>query len=241
MYQSLITILAMARLSKEIPDIDLKSIETPFIGNRKRFEIFLKDFRTFIKRSPNFREEDWKPVLLEICPRMRMTQGPNREVTLSSSVKEAKALLQDKTLGKSFKLFATHTGNNEFYNYVESLSKIEEIDISDIRLGSLALVPDSLNKHRLVAMVDYWTNCLLAPLEELVRSKLKEHFHHTDFLRNHSEGSTKVRNFKGPSWSLDLSNWTDRFPLDIQEIVVEALMGKNLGQHWATLLSKRSY
>jgi len=84
-----------------------------------------------------------------------MTQGPNRETTLTSSVEEAKKLTQDKVLGKSFELFATHTGNQDFYNYVKNLSDINPKDVSDTHLGRLALVPDSLNKHRLVAMVDY--------------------------------------------------------------------------------------
>jgi len=84
-----------------------------------------------------------------------MTKGPNKESTLTSAFSEAKRLIQDKVLGKSFELFATHTGNRDFYNYVENLSNLNLKDVSDIHLGQLALVPDSLNKHRLVAMVDY--------------------------------------------------------------------------------------
>lgn len=92
-------------------------------------------------------------------------------------------------------------------------------------------MPDSLNKHRLVAMVDYWTNLLLAPLEELVRSILRHTFPSNDFLRDHSMGSERVRNYKSKSWSLDLSSWTDRFPIDLQQITVEKILGNNLGQH----------
>jgi hypothetical protein len=137
---------------------------------------------------------------------MRLTHGPNRSVTLASAVKEAKLLLRDKVLGQSFSMFCTHTGNKNLLSYVEDLSRLDTGDSSDVYLGRLALVPDALNKHRLVAMVDYWTNLILAPVEELVRSLLKERFHHTDFLRNHEEGSTKVRGHIGPSWSIDLES-----------------------------------
>lgn len=204
-YQALITILSLARLSKELPDLDLEAIVSPRMCTEKSFNRFFKGFKEFTKNFKPLRTK--KPVDLSggLKPRMRLTQGPNRQVTLASSIKEAKLLLNDNVLGKSFRNFCVHTNCQNFLAYVEGLSEMDT-DVSDAYLGRLALVPDSLNKHRLVAMVDYWTNLLLAPLEELVRSLLVKFFHKTDFLRNHEEGSTRVRDYNGPSWSVDLSS-----------------------------------
>jgi len=154
-YQALITILAFARLSKEIPELDLKSIVEPRTSPNDAYQELLKDFRLFIKESRvKFRPVE-QPISFNVTPRMRMTQGPNAEVTLASSVKEARSLLQNKVLGKSFELFCTHTGNKDLFSYVKALHDIHVEDTQEVRMGRLALVPDALNKHRLIAMVDY--------------------------------------------------------------------------------------
>jgi hypothetical protein len=49
-----------------------------------------------------------------------------------------------------------------------------------------------MNKGRIVAMVDYWTNLLLAPLEGIVREILKRRFAKTDFMAGHNAGSSLV-------------------------------------------------
>lgn len=152
-YQALVTILSFARLSREIPDLNLESIINPRTSDEKGFQDFIKGFRAFCKESSYLKTDT--PEVLWVTPRARMTKGPNKESTLTSAFSEAKRLIQDKVLGKSFELFATHTGNRDFYNYVENLSDLNPKDVSDVHLGQLALVPDSLNKHRLVAMVDY--------------------------------------------------------------------------------------
>jgi hypothetical protein len=196
-YQLLITMLSLPRLSQVIPDLDLSPIIDPFKGNKVKYDLFIKGFREYIKTNKYLEVDEL--VLPQVKPRMRMTKGPNLTVTLSSSIAEGKALISNKCLAKSFELYATHTGCREFYDYVVSLASEFNSDFTDIRLGRLVLVPDSLNKHRLIAMVDYWTNTLLAPLEELVRDILRKRFHLTDFLRDHSLGASRVRDHKGKS------------------------------------------
>jgi len=51
-YQALITILSFARLSREIPDLNLDSITLPREGKENEFQDFLKSFRKFCKESP---------------------------------------------------------------------------------------------------------------------------------------------------------------------------------------------
>jgi len=228
-YQALITILSLPRLSEMIPELDLSPVVTPFEGDVKEFESFLKGYRDFVRNHKLLLRDEQQEIPPAI-PRMRMTKGPNQQVTLASSVEEAKMLINNKTLCKSLELYCTNTGNSELYNYMVELSK-EPVDHIDTQLGKLTLVPDSLNKHRLVAIVDYWTNVLLSPLEEMVRTILRERFKRCDYLRDHSLGAARVQNHLGPSWSLDLSEWTNRFPILLQQPVVERLLGGNCGQH----------
>jgi hypothetical protein len=199
----MITLLAIPRLSKQLPELDIDSITGSRKSPDKEYIPIIKSFREFVKSKFNKRIDDGSTLTRSFTyiPRMRMTQGPNSEVTLASSVMEAKAIIEDKTLVKSLSNFLTLTGGEDLLSYIKSLASTSNTNksVEDVRLGRLTQVPDSLNKNRVVAMVDYWTNITLAPLEELVRNILKRHFHETDFLRNHSLGSEKVKDHKGKS------------------------------------------
>jgi hypothetical protein len=152
-YQALITILALPRLSRELPSLALKSVTDPFPTDRQsEFKDFLVDFKTFVKEYKLDIPEDNSDLLVK--PRMRTTKGPNSETTLTSAMHEAKMLLGHKLLSQPFKNLCSLTGNTHFLDYVERVSKLN-LETSDTYLGKLALVPDSLNKHRLVAIVDY--------------------------------------------------------------------------------------
>jgi hypothetical protein len=246
-YQALQTILSLPRLSEEIPDFDIVSIVTPFPREKgQNFNKQLQSFKTFVSNHKSFRlNEDFDKNSLLCLPRMRMTSGPNGKVTLESSHSEAILLHLNRTLAAAYKHLCTITGNTDLYSYTLSLSKTKLLE-SELKqgfknLGKITQVPDSLNKNRVVAMVDYWTNILLAPIEEVIRGLLNTNFHHTDFLRNHNEGVLKIKKLGLKSWSIDLKNWTDRFPIKLQEIILDNLLGNNAGQHWRILMTKRDY
>jgi len=122
-----------------------------------------------------------------------MTKGPNGEPTLTTSIEEAGALFRNETLRKSVELYCAHTGNKDFYDYMANVASLCTETEQYGYIGRIAQVPDSLNKNRVVAMVDYWTNILLSPLEEKIRYLLKTNFSKTDFLRDHFEGAERVR------------------------------------------------
>jgi hypothetical protein len=200
-YQALITILALPRLSKEIPELDIISIIADRKSSDKVYLPLVEKFRSFVKQkfSRNFRTDfDPKTTPFDYVPRMRMTSGPNREVTLGSAVAEAQAIMQDKTLSTALECYLSHTGGESLLSYMKQLAETPLVS-EEVLLGRITQVPDSLNKNRVVAMVDYWTNLALAPLEEIVRYILKENFTENDYLRNHSLGCEKVRDFRGKS------------------------------------------
>lgn len=147
--------MSLGRLSKELPELDLSSVVAPPTWSPTKYQTIINGFRSWVNEQKGLRVD--QPVNLgsSIIPRMRMTSGPNKQVTLGSAPMEAKALLKDKELGKSFELFCTSTGLNSLLDYLRNFSNDESLDTSGTYLGKLALVPDSQNKHRLVAMVDY--------------------------------------------------------------------------------------
>jgi len=154
-YQSFITVLALPRISKELPDLDIQSITDPFKGKVTEYRSFLINFKEFVKNSKRLNFKDEYPDNLEITPRMRMTQGPNGLPTLSTSIEEAGTLLKDERLSKSVELFCTLTGNEDFFTYLTKVASISKDAPTKGLIGRIAQVPDSLNKNRVVAMVDY--------------------------------------------------------------------------------------
>lgn len=178
--------------------MDLKAVIEPMNKNKVlAFESLLQDFKIFVKDKVNFRStsETDSAQSYFIQPRMRMTKGPNKEITLSTSILEAKMLCNTPAIWKSFKAFLIAVEAPEILEYIESISNASSIDHGDAYLGRLTLVPDSLNKHRMVAIVDYWTNLILSPLEEIIRNILRFDFSHTDYLRNHELGAIKVMEY----------------------------------------------
>lgn len=109
-----------------------------------------------------------------------MTSGPNKGSTLAYSHNEGAELLRTRNLNSPFKSFCQIVGREDFYIYLTESCRGCEKD--GTRLGKLTLVPDALNKHRMVAMLDIWTNLLLSPLEEIIRDILHWTLPHNDFL-----------------------------------------------------------
>jgi len=188
---------AFPRLSQLLPEINLKSVEESLSKEQfSSLNTISKGFKEFIKQHP-MKPWDKERHPYVITPRGRFTQGPNGTVTMASSLEEAGALITTTSLSNAFQSYCQLVDRMDFHDYVKELAS--KCQNPDTVLGKILLVPDSLNKHRLVAIVDYWTNLLLSPLEEIIRTKLRVDFHHTDFLRNHTEGAAKAISYKGKS------------------------------------------
>jgi len=153
-YQIIASLLAIPRMSSAIPDLDLSSVVNNLkIVNIDDYKKLLSSFRSFLFGKIKLKLPSPRPELF-VQPSFRMTSGPNGGPTLSKSAEEAKCLLEDKILGSAFKDLCSLTGNGGLLKYLEEIQGLN-LDTSGIYLSKLVLVPDSMNKHRLVAMVDY--------------------------------------------------------------------------------------
>lgn len=98
--QSLVTTMAIPRLSKAIPELDIDSIVRPFPSDKKgtAYDRLLRDFKGFIRTHWVFEDIPSITENYNLSPRMRLTKGPNGSVTLASSIEEAGALLASPVL-----------------------------------------------------------------------------------------------------------------------------------------------
>jgi hypothetical protein len=97
-------------------------------------------------------------------------------------------------------------------------------------------------KTRTIAIGDYFTQEALKPLFQETMRFLKSL--NTDGTYDQNRAVNKVKQAiseNKPIYCLDLKNATDRFPVRIQESVLEAIYGKRLSQSWGRLLTCRNF
>lgn len=109
-----------------------------------------------------------------------------------------------------------------------------------IKLGRLAKLFEGAGKVRVIAITDWWTQCLLLPLHSAIFALLKgiDQDGTHDQIRPLKLLSEIARG--RPSYSFDLSAATDRLPIDLQVQVLK-LFGVRWANAWAVLLTWRGW
>lgn len=170
------------------------------------------------------------------------SNGPNLRPKTHSALEEAAVLVHSKQFSKLFtavEKFCKLTNNNEFLDFLtDSAKKYQNLpsSLTDIKLRKLVAIPDSGNKSRVIAICDFWTQCVLAPLETKVLNITRELFQEKVAFDSHAEGWAKImaspQEIRKDLVSLDASSWTDNFPAVLQYIVIKALFGQPLADSW---------
>jgi hypothetical protein len=107
-------------------------------------------------------------------------------------------------------------------------------------LGRLHALFEPAGKIRIVAIVDYWTHCVLKPLHEWLFSLLRiiptdATFNQEGRLNEFAKlGHTTV-------WSIDLSSATDLIPLALYRTLFTPILGSKRTELWLELLVGRNF
>jgi hypothetical protein len=103
----------------------------------------------------------------------------------------------------------------------------------------LSYFPDKEGKTRVIAILDYWSQTCLRPYHDALNSILKRI--RADCTYDQGRVTTFASTFRGPFFSLDLSNATDRMPLSLQMRIFERLFGEEKAKAWAHVLVGYEY
>lgn len=131
---------------------------------------------------------------------------------------------------------------------IESIEQIPRVTLdalisrfskrSNQPIRKLSLVKDKEAKTRIIAILDYWSQCALLPLHEQLFTALKKF----PADRTFNQGNFKpLLDCSGPYYSLDLSNATDRFPIALQQKVLGELIGQDRAAAWSRILTQIDY
>lgn len=234
----LMTLFKLNKVCSDYSEIDITNIALSFNLPSDTEEEFIEYLSDRLGETQDIETNDFN-----IRPFMGSSNGPNGLPKIESAMSEAAALYQSKQ-HVHFRTMCEITDNMPFYRYFEHCAKtfIEEnpdFDLKDVKLRKLIAVPDSGNKSRTVAIVDFWTQTVLAPLEADLQSRLKKDFQKSTAYFSHSDGFNEIKE----KWtkdivSIDAEAWTDNFPARLQYLTLRQLYGQQFAVAWQSLAVK---
>jgi hypothetical protein len=203
---------------------NLNSITEPWSGHiPQELEEYIP---TFVESIP-FSLEDWE------SPHWSTKRGPSDQalkrsmmefLSLPSDLREAIVLLG----GPDF---------NSYFNKIKAALKGIKLK-EGVSLRKLSFIKDKEMKTRTIAILDYWSQTVLKPIHDSVMKtlgKLPGDFTYQGNVVTHLQG------VPGKYYSLDLKDATDRFPVKLQRMVLEHLIGKEKAIAWEHLLVRYPY
>jgi len=232
---------------------NLSTITDPYTGNEKIIKQIVSFIPTFVKLfiplSPEKRRESLmeKFVYFPILKSSPQTFGPLSSTNPIVMVKSAGALTPDQI--DYIKLLANLSivkgSVSQFHRILESAVIMAEhltlLYRSTQYSGKLGFKQEAAGKVRVFAMVDPWTQLVLAPFHRVLFNFLSKH-RSIDGTFNQLRPIQRIP--KGyPLYSMDLSAATDRLPIMLQTPLIRQVFNLSIDEAkaWQGLLVERSY
>jgi len=203
------------------PKLDVSTIVEKSTGDKT----LITEFCTWITSWEGLK------ALPKVLPKNRIIlsnrAGPNGPAT-ASAFRDLSALSRDKNL----------------YKAVEGMIKIFPLgqytgDLGDYKHSKLIFISDKACKTRVIAIGDWWSNIALSPIHDAFMhglSNLKQ-----DMTYRQGDIPKVIRNLGKSLYTSDMTAFTDRFPILMEEAVVSAAYGRVIGTGWKTIISNRDF
>lgn len=202
----------------------------------------VSSFEQFARMRLGVVREDISPTDLVFDFYLSPNKGPNAVPMQDSALEESAALANDKQLHKAFKDLCFLTGNTKFFDFFSQCAKRMlglKSQLPKIKLRKLTSIPDKGNKSRVIAISDFWTQSVLASIEDKVIKVTSQLFGNNCCYFSHSEGWAQImaqpKEVQANLASLDATEWTDNLPSSLQYIVMKSLFGQKIANAWKVL------
>jgi len=195
----------------------------------RRFEKFSREFLADVRDNITLSDISFE---LFLGP----SHGPNGKPKLETASAEAAVLVKDIKLYSALKDMCVITNNNTFLSFVERIAQENKMVTDHILLRKITSIADKGNKARVIAICDFVTQSILAPVERIVVKTTMTLFRKQCCYYSHSQGWDDIQSqseeVRQGLVSLDASAWTDNLPATLQYIVMKALFGQRLADAW---------
>jgi len=215
------------------PEIKLEPITSPL--TKPINQQFMSDFSKWIT---SWRESLVGKRIIRLSPNDRMhaspgVMGPNGPALLTSHI-DAVAISRQPHLLKSVQFFSPFLAEQ-----IRGLAR-KVSGYPDSIVSRIAFIAEGGMKTRTIAIGDYWTQNALRPLHDSLMRILKGL--ETDGTWNQNLQSERIRDkATDQAVSFDLTSATDRFPIQVQKLVIGAFYGNEVADHWVRLMTERDF
>lgn len=223
--------LSFIRLCEEFklaPKYSTDTIILPSTANEELVEDIVSFVKTWdgIKFVPQL-----KPGNLVLSNKA----GPNGPATISC--------LQDLAALRA-------PGNGKLLSSIQELLKISiswmdlnKYNTDDVldkpKHSKLCLLQDKAGKTRIIAIADWFTNIALSPIHNSFMEGLRCLKGDVTYLQD--KIPDLVQGLGSYLYSSDMTAFTDRFPIRLEEAVIEAAFGASISSLWKTILTEREF
>jgi hypothetical protein len=251
-----LSILSIYRILEGPGKLNLGTITDPFKGSHdeiKSLTHIFTDLIEFNRLGRKIGDLSAKELIKS------MSAGPNTPVAIFGLLTDAIGLAKYTEIYYAFESYCKITKSpliKQLNNYIQWAGRaltvhgtdwvlrsksVKEFD--DIRLGKLAFKVEPAGKIRVFAIVDIWTQSLLAPLHnalfDILRGLPNDGTFDQDLSYDRCRQKAQLYNC---AFSVDLSAATDRLPILLQSNVIDKIWSvTGLGKLWATILVDRPY
>jgi len=163
--------------------------------------------------------------------------GPNGPA-LATAHFDAQAVLNDRVLSRNLLILSRHTGDRVFYKMWETHAKAMGRG-GNYTSGRISLLMQGGGKTRVIAIGDFFSQNILRPIHKKLMAILRRiEADATDQI----PGFERIMELAGSEcYSYDLSNATDRFPIRLQRILLDAVFGEDIAEAWQEVMTNRSF
>jgi len=226
----LLTLLSVTKVLTCPPNPNLSSISGESTCNEdQEWSTYIRAFFKRLRIEESSVEYEFSQY------HMSTKTSPNGNGALADAVGEL-FILHEKfpTLYQSIQVLGGDNLKEKMDTLVNRL--IVKPNIGD-KVRRLSYISDKECKTRTVAILDYWSQTSLIPLHESLFKILKLIKSDQTF----NQGSFVNRLNRGPYFSFDLKDATDRFPISLQRKVLNYLIGEKAAEAWQTILVHEPY
>lgn len=243
------TILNIPRLSTFRGRLDRKSLQSIY-KNIERDDSFKETINQFdlalpkILKNLNIQPIDPRQLGEKFKFHNSNSSGPNSSLkrcdALYSAPYDAKAIVRDKNLSTHLKRVLNDCNQLNIWFYIERLASCVKDDES-LTHSKIALIPDPENKQRIVALIDYWSQMCLIPLESHLKEVTLQLPNNHMYDQDRGREIVRKLTLTDEPHSLDGSDFTDRFPKEVQAIVLKHLTNEEYSRNIFKLLTCRNF
>jgi len=200
-------------------------------------ENFLQDFDEFCKGFTHRLRISGSQLQFQDTVIGSLKMGPNGPA-IATAHRDAVAVLQNESLWEGIYTLAKRSHSLWICRMLHNNAKVTE---GQWNTGRIALIPEGGCKTRTIAIGDYWSQNVLRPIHDRIMSILRRLDTNGTYEQGYQFDRIQIESEDRFTDSIDATSWTDRFPIELQEILLSHVYDKEIALAWRHVLTNREF